>query len=278
MQLLKITITEKDLNKVKPIWKSDDGKEYPHTFSPSGMLIDELAYAIGQWTSEDLFQNNLDYEPNEPYQYNYEADLFEATKTLSQLKNVTKGLGTVINEGLFTKIDLQAGAYCALHIPQLWNDILVAYTEKLQFERTEGISKAYNEQLQKEIDSFHDDLRKEWLYGDRDCIGIIKEIKKYFEAESVEYSDKENDTFVFFFDKEQAKDTLENYDGEKLTVKNYTAYILTQIVEASKAREYKDKQEREKRKIERERLATYKKGQATQAEANRRAKLLSMTN
>jgi hypothetical protein len=41
-----ITLTQKDIEKANI------------QNSPSGMLIDELAYSAGQWTSEDLYSNN----------------------------------------------------------------------------------------------------------------------------------------------------------------------------------------------------------------------------
>jgi len=279
-ELLKVVITEKDLNKYKPIWKSQDGKEYPYSFSPSGMLIDELAYASGQWTSEDLWENNSAYEPSEPYDFNYEADLFANTKTNSQLSSMVTKLCSpnlyISFQDEETK-DMQAGAYCALKYPEDWKVVLEAYKDKLQQDRTEGISKKYNEDLQKEIDSFYDDLRQEWLHGDyRNFIGVIKEIQKYFNAEGVAYSEKESDVFTFYFDKEEAKETLENWNSEKLTIKNYKNYLLQQIVNTCENRKYKEKQKNEERKAERERLQAYKKEQAEKDEAERREKLLAM--
>ena len=281
-ELLKIIITDKDLKKYNKVMKNKDGEEYCNMFSDSGMIIDELAFASKQWTTDELYQNNADYEVYTPYGYNYEDALFTATKTskdilkLSSILGINKWSNRDIKEMEETK--LQAGAYIALAYPEAWEELLEKYKEKLQEDRTEGISKAYNEQLQKEIDSEWDNLYKEWLYGDRNEIGVIKEIKKYWEAEDVVYNKKDNDTFIFFFDKEQARDTLENYNGEKLSAKNYKDYLLGEIQEAGEARQYKDKEENEKRKIERERLAVYKKEQATQAEAERKAKLLSMIN
>lgn len=280
-ELLKIIITDKDLKKYKKVMKNKDGEEYRNMFSDSGMIIDELAYASKQWTSDELYQNNSEYEVYTPYEYNYEDDLFIATKTADKLYKLSYLLKVSLNanwERIAKEQKMQAGACVALNNPESWNELLQAYKEKLQEERTDGISKVYNEQLQEEIDSEWDNLYKEWLYGDRDSIGVIKEIKKYWEAEDVVYNKKDNDTFIFFFDKEQAKDTLENYNGEKLSAKNYKSYLLGEIQEAGEARQYKEKQENEKRKAERERLIEYKKERATQAELERKEKLLSMTN
>lgn len=267
---LKIVITQKDL------------KRYKIAFTDSGMIIDELAYASKQWTSDELWENNIDGEPYKPYNFNYEDELFTATKTDKKLYAIAKELKISLNanwEKIARKQKLQSGACIALNNPEAWQELLEAYKTVLEDQRTDGISKAYNEQLQKELDSFADDQYREWLYGDhRDYAGVIAEIRKFWEAEYVQYDDKKGDSFTFFFDKEYANDEMLNYDGSKSTAKNYKTHLLCEIKEASEARQYKEKQEAEKRKLERERLSQYKKEQATQAEAERKAKLLSMTN
>jgi len=187
-----ITITEKEFNKAKIknklIYKSTDDKEYAHSFSPSGMLIDELAYCAGQWTSEDLYCNNCEYEPNEPYNFNYENDLFENTKTDKDYYNLNVLLKVSYIPSLHNVAihgsDLQCGAFIALNYPDQWNELLDLYTEKLKGDRTEGISKKYNDELQKEINRNSDYLYREWLNGDhRDYNGVVYEIAKYFTDE-----------------------------------------------------------------------------------------------
>lgn len=276
---MNITITEKDLNKYKPVWTSDAGKEYPHSFSPSGELIDELAYACGQWTSDDLWDNNFEYEPNEPYHYNYEKDLFEHTKTQEELYELAEELDTGATIPT-KKTKLQAGAYMALNNPDQWNDLLKAYTSRLQEDRTDGISEAYNKQLQKEIYSYNNDLYREWLYGgqERDNNGVVYEIAKYFtearDGSYIKYDPKTKTDASYTF--ELNEEDIENAKDLGYKKNQIKSYLIGQIIDSCKAREYKDKQKNEERKAERERLAKYKAEQAERAKAERIAKLSSM--
>jgi len=138
---MNITITQKDIEKAG-IQNSE-----------SGMLIDELAYAAKQWTSEQLYSENIDYEPSFPYCFDYEADLLENTKTLQQLTGILEKIYYNFDTSKI-KISggssLQAGAQVALNYPDEWSEILEAYTEKLKDERTDGISEKYKEQAEKE--------------------------------------------------------------------------------------------------------------------------------
>lgn len=271
---MNITITEKDLEKRMPFVK---GKKYRHVFSPSGMLIDELAYCAGQWTSEELYSNNFEYEPNEPYSFDYEADLFSKTKTATDLLELASKLDIYIvpNDAMLKqKPPLQAGASCALHMPEKWQELLTAYTEKLKEDGIDSISEAYSKQLQKEKDSFNDDQYREWLNGDRsNYAGVVYEIAKYFTDERDGSYNKEDQSYTF---------TLNEYDIETAKDHGYKknqlkSWLLDRIINAGYAREEKENIEIEKRKAERERLAIYKKKQAEEAEADRKAKLLSMT-
>lgn len=261
-----VTITPKDITK------------YKLAFSASGEVIDELAYCAKQWTSEDLCNENIEYEPNEPYNFNYEADLFEATKTHPDLCNISRqvgydgnlpSLGMCIENG--TK--LQAGAFMALNFPDLWAELLELYTEKLKEDRFDSISKAYILELEKAIDSFYDDQEHEWLYGDRsNYAGVIYEIAKYFTDERKGSYDKKADEYTFTLnenDIEKAKD--EGYNKSQLK-----GWILDNASQSGDARRQKETDDREKRKIERERIAKYKAEQKAKAEEERKQKLLSM--
>lgn len=259
---MQITITQKDIEKNKIC------------NSPSGELIDELAYSAGEWTSEDLWGQNFDYEPSKPYSFNYEADLFEATKTLTQLQGLANSLDISINEGLFSGMNLQAGAYCALHMPEKWQELLTAYTEKLDEDGVDGISKAYNKELQDEKDSFNEDLYQEWLYGDhRNYNGVVYEISKYFTEERDGSYDKKSGEYTFTLGEED----IQNYKDAGYKKNQIKGALIDEIRSAGNARNQKEKVEMEKRKAERERLAIYKKEQADKAEAERKAKLLAMT-
>lgn len=274
----KITITQKDIEKEKI------------QFSPSGMLINELAYSSGEWTSEDLYDNNWEYAPREPYMFNFENDLFEATKTVKDYQKLIKDLNMSVGIKSAKTGGLQMGAYIALEHPEAWSELLEAYTEKLKEDQTEGISKAYNEALQKEQDSYHDDQYNEWLHGDRrDYKGIIRLIRDYFfdeaKAEYIPYDHKKKKEACFIFSVEPQE--LHNaYCGADLSASaesckdckkiDFKKELISSIKQAGEARNAKDKADRETRRIERERVAEYKKKRKEEEEAERKAKLLSM--
>lgn len=275
-----ITITEKELLKAYP---KVEGQKYKHCFSPSGMLIDELAYCAGQWTSEDLCENNFEYEPREPYSFNYEEDLFKATKTGDQLYAMAQKLEVSINANwsrLCKEQKLQAGACVALNNPGEWSNLLSAYTEKLQADGVDGISEAYNKELQDEKDSYNDDQYREWLNGDhRDYRGVVYEIAKYFTDERdgsyTKYNEatKTDASYTFTLNENDIETAKDNgYNKNQLK-----AWLLDSIIASGNDREREDKKKREARKEERERLAIYKKKQAEEADADRKAKLLAMT-
>lgn len=258
-----IVITQKDIEKAG-IQNSE-----------SGMLIDELAYSAKQWTSEMLYSENIDHEPSELYNFDYEDDLLENTKTREQLKYILQKLEIDMPIGLKVQnaCNLYAGAQVALNSPDEWNEILEAYTEKLKDERTDGISKKYNKALQDELDDWHNDRYSEWLNGDRDYIGVVKSIAKYFiDSGQGEYNKKYHEyTFLLNdYDIEKAKD--DGYNKRQLK-----KWILQSIMQSSENRAYADKAEREQRKAERERVAQYKKEQAEKADNERIARLKALT-
>src|ERR1035437_5484123 len=172
-------------------------------------LISELAYASKQWTEDDLWENNFSYEPNEPYDYNYENDLFKHTKTLKDFQKIADILEIKTEGTLQLQKKLQDGASIALNQPEIWRKLLEAYKDKLQEDRTDGISKDYNQDLQENIDSYQQDLYKEWLNGgqERDNNGVIYEISKYFTTNTDGEYDKNTDSYTFSLDDED----LANY-------------------------------------------------------------------
>lgn len=276
---MKITLTQLDIENAKL------------QNSPSGMLIDELAYSAGEWTSEDLYTNNMEYEPYTPYDYNYEKDLFAHTQTLEQYTELCDKLQANMgsNEALldYKKSNLQAGAYMALNYPEQWAELLDAYKEKLQEDRTDGISKEYNDQLQKEIDEYNKDQYNKWLYGDhRDYAGVIRMISKYYTGDynNCKYIPHSRETeeacFIFDIDDEQLHDDYCgcNDTAETCTEKHdYKADLLVTISNAGFRRAEKDKAERAKRAEERAKTKEYQAKRKAQEKAERRAKLLAMT-
>lgn len=260
----KITITQKDIKK-HDIQNTD-----------SGYIIDELAFSAGQWTSDDLYENNLDYEPTEPYNYDFEADLFEHTVTKEQLHNLAERLdvGCTLSK---RKSNLQAGAYMALHNPTQWQELLKAWESavRMQDDWTEGglLSEAYQKELEEEKQSFHDDLYKEWLNGDyRGFAGVVYEIAKHFTDNREGDWDEKKAEYTF---------TLNEYDIEELKDRGYRSNqlkkaLLDSIKLASDNRSAKEKADREKRREEYERTKAYKEERKKQEEEARKKKLLAM--
>ena len=202
---MEIKITQKDL------------KKHDISYSDSGLVIDELAYCAGEYTYDEMYVNNLDDEPNEPYIYNYETDLFEQTKTREELNNIIEllGLGIPIGLSVHNQSNIQAGAQFALNAPEIWAEILEAYTQKLKENGTYNnisISKKYDIAIAKERSSYHQDMYREWLYGDRQYYaGIIYEIaKKFTNTRKSEYNEKK-DTYTFFLDECDIEDA--KYQG-----------------------------------------------------------------
>lgn len=260
---MNITITQKDIEKAKI------------QFSESGCIIDELAYSAGEYTSEQLYESNFDYEPSEPYNFDYETDLLDNTKTREQLNDIISKLDIDIPVGLSVQNEsnLYAGAQMALNNKERFQELLEAYTEKLKEDRTDSISNEYNKQLQSELDDWYDDIYRAWLKGDRDYIGVVKSIARYFtDCGEGEYN-KTNHEYTFL---------LNDYDIEKAKEEGYNKrqlkkWLLDSIYQSGEARDYRDKQERLKRKAERERLAEYRKEQAEKAENERIARLKTLT-
>jgi len=263
---MKITLTQKDIEKAKI------------QNSASSMLIDELAYSAGQWTSEDLYQNNFDYEPIEPYMFDYEADLLANTKTEEDIYRVIKELGIGMNANITTlakKAKLQAGAWIALEQPEFFSTLLEAYTSYLKEHGTDqNISKDHAKELEEAKDSYYDDQYREWLNGDRsNYAGVVYEIAKYFTDERDGSYDKKAGEYTFELNEED----IENAKDSGYNKRQLKAWLLDSVRNSGNAKASKDRQEREERKAEREKQTAYKAEQKASAEAERKAKLLSMT-
>jgi hypothetical protein len=295
-----IVITQEDIEK-----KNKQGDNLSSCTS-SGELIDVLAYSANEYTREDLY-GYADGEPNEPYTFNFESDLLNNTKTKEQLKNVMYALTTETKnfhanaffDRVFENENIKNyGAYFALHYDYEFRDLLEAYTNDIK-ENKGGLygegkisSEAYQKELQDAIDSYYEDITKEWLYGgqQRDNNGIVYSIGKFYtgdNASEAEYNEKEN-TFSLVL---SAIDIHENvcgcsdFDSYNTNIEcpnikdiDLKAYILDQIKSACESRKIKETKEREARTIEQERLTTYKAKQKAEEESERKTKLESLIN
>ena len=249
----------------------------PKDIETDSSLISELAGASKQWTEYDLWENNFEYEPDEPYDYDYETDLFEHTKNARDLYILATTLEISLNanwERLAKEQKLQAGACVALNNQEQWDELLKAHKEKLQTERTDGISESYNKELQESIDSYQEDLYREWLYGgrERDNNGVIYEISKYFTSNTNGQYDEKTGSYTFVLD----EDDIQNYKDIGYKASQFKRALIDDIKTAIINVRTNSKLEQEKMKAERDRMKAYKAERAQQEAEERKAKLLSM--
>lgn len=268
-------------------------KDIKNTYSASGTIIDELAYASGQWTEEDLRNNNYDYE-YESFDYinehfNFEDALLKATKQATDLLEIASKLNVYLvpNDEMMKENELQAGASCALNMSDKWTELLKAYEnkckeEQYQFDDSNFLSKYapdYVKELREGDDSFWEDLTNEWLYGghERDNNGILCEIKKYFGAEDIQFDEKNWDNITLEFDEDELHEQYCGCGDDKCKEKpDYKKDILAHIQSASEGRHNKEKAERAKRSEERAKTKEYQDRRKAEAEAERKVKLLAL--
>jgi len=255
-------------------------------FTNTGRVIDELSYSAGEWTEDDLFMNNLEYEADniEPYNFNFEDDLLQNTKTMPAFKKLLATLKIDIEENT-TKVNdqsnLQAGAYYAINYPEAFNNLLKEYTAKVKeqlYNYDIILSAQYQKEIEENRESYQREEYNEWLYGDhRNYRGVIALISKYYteDSEAGSYNEKE-DIFTFTIDKETAKEELEAYQDGNFTIAKYKIYLLEQIKNKINNRYEKDQAEKRKRKEEREKTEAYKKQRKAEEEAERLAKLKTL--
>lgn len=279
--LIKVIINEKDLAK------------YKLSYSASGRVIDELAFSAKQWTEEDLFENNMDYD-RESFGYinehfNFEDALLKVTKDWQKMLELRKVLecANLVSLALFDKYKqsgLQAGAFLALNCPDTFAVMLKSYEEKCkdymhEYYDSEFLDKyapEYKQELVDAVDDFWKQMNKEWLYGDyRDYSGVIYEIGKYWEAEDQKY-DEDDDTFIFFFDKETAESELLDWSAERFSAKRYKNYLLSRIADRSYGHNSLAREKRQKYIDEAKKLHEYKEKQRAEAEEERKQKLLRL--
>ena len=264
----------------------------------SGQLIDKLAKAIGEWESNELWENNIDYQDEGALylvsQYDYEAALIEI---LNKQKNgLSVLIDAIADETPEQKVKIVAacidkklkqGAALALNAPDLFTALLSDFTDaikesKYSYMEDDSFIAKYAPELakdmQKAVDEFQEDQYKEWLYGDhRDFAGILRLAAKFFDAESVDY-DRKADEITLEFTPEAASEMLNEYEeGTKATAKNVKSELCDLIANKMEARADEEKAKREKRAAESKVTREYQAKRKADDEAERIAKLKSMT-
>lgn len=269
----------------------------------SGRLIDKIAVALDQWTENEAWENNTEYE-RESFDYimehwREENDLIAALDQ-AEKKNKAAGLLNALTEihdetpeeiaKLITarkaRPKLKAGAAIALQSPESWTALLESYKEKAEEYMHEYFDNPWlntyapdlQKELQESIDSFWKQLEHDRIWGDRDSAGIIRTLEKKMEAEDVNYNEK-SEIVTLEFTPDQAAEFYENNTGEetkKITAGKLKRAVVDWITSNQEHEHNKKKAENEKRRAESERVNTYKAEQKKIAEAERIAKLAAM--
>lgn len=247
----------------------------------SGTLIDKVAIACGQWTEDDLYQNNFEYEGESvDYVWNnfdYENAFLE---WLNKNENEVKRL-----EG-FDQSKLKAGAFLAIHYPSEFADRQKEYQEKLneaRYSSEEAIAELSPELAKKceeAQDQFWKQLRKEWLFGDyREWAGMDKELARKVGAMKADYIEA-TDTMFLTYSFDEAREFIEDKEGiseGRITASRLKQDIVDWIEDNQQYNMTKEREENKKRVDECKRLNEYKAQQAKDAATERKAKLLKMT-
>ncbi len=279
--MYKITIKNKDIKEDR---------------TDSGRLIDKMAMSIGQWTENDLFINNVDYE-HESFDYIYEHFDFEKAFLTWLNKKKDKQISEYLKKDEvyhgdeilkdYKKKKLLFGAYFALNYPVNYATELEQFQSELEEERSEYYEsekmEEYAPELKKELEESVEDFQKrnyrEWLYGDYSNFrGILCEFKKKIEAEKVEYGEKEDELYIEIDETADLDFYYNNSldDERRFTKKEMKDLIVDTITNGMIGHDEKQQAERKKRSEEYTRVRNYKEEQAKEAEKERREKLLAM--
>lgn len=293
-----VTISDKDILK------------YGNDCTMSGQSIDMLAMAIGEWTEEDLTQNNHAYEYDGlEYifeHFNFENALLEHGAAMAKEGNASgfidevlgyaawlhedeeKGNEVKYEQGMnlfmaYYRQKLQVGAWFAINYPLTWQKALEAFEERcedLKFNYNEGelerIAPKLAAEITESIEDFWQELQEEWLNGSRDFAGILRIAAKRLSAESVEWLNQKNEIAVTWSD-EGAREFLTGTDAEDkpsmAALKRELSYYIAckMNTEASK-----EQAEKERRKAERERVVKYQAERKQAAELERIEKLKTL--
>lgn len=287
MKTVDITIKQKDVEELQ--------------YSASGCLVEELALSAGEWDYEDMRDANMEYlgswAQTVRKEWNYERTTLDALNKIESEKDLLEFLGDAGTEDdqwtypdgftwkAYEAQELQLGAYLALEYPDDFAR-LVEMVEAQLGDDVEGYADEFarlyapdfTKAVQEADDGEEDELRRQWLHGDRSDTGTLDRIRKFYGAEDITYDDKKGDCITFSFDPDIAREQVANNYGEetKYTDKMMREHVLSEIKSSAKLRADERKRKSEARKAERERLSTYKAGQAAEAKARKEAELRAM--
>lgn len=256
--------------------------------SEAGQPADVLALALKQWTQDELFENNIEYEWQCGASYHIENYNFES-RVLDWLNRYPEELPESLRpewkKQAHKPHGLKAGAWLALNKPEDFAAELENYTDEIK----EAVRSYYDvdrkniafelaEQVRQGVEDFHAQNYKEWLHGDySDFAGILKMAARKYDIERVTLEEKTG-RLVFDFTDEQAREFMNNEGEEnerptKARMLELLAYRIN--ADADNYAEHK-KAERAKRAEEYQKTRAYKEQRKAEAEAERIEKLKAM--
>lgn len=253
-------------------------------YTSSGRLIDKIAMSIDQWTEEDLYSNNIDYQSEN---FNYVIRNFDMEKAFIEYLNKMSDDDADVYVYFArpprpSQQKLKFGAYLALNLTDFYQEKLEEFEQDLKDNMYQYYdSKIFDEkapELKKELEeaekNFWKDLEHGWLYGDRSESGLIEKYQKSIQAKEVNY-DQKKDIITITIDPEDASELIYG-DGTIATKKETKEFLISEIENGMSHTAEKNKTKSEERRIEWQKKKAIKEAQAKKDEEERKAKLLAM--
>lgn len=232
---IKFTITAEDVEKENDTW--------------SGQLVDFLAVASSWWEWNECTEQNFSYIDE-----SIENTFNEIDHESAYIEHLNKTLPPV--DGL------KAGAYCALNKPKSFANRLEEWVEKQREAMAQCLGEyshmpePYATELAKAYDWYEDNLRTEWLQGDRSHTGVLHEIqtKLFGTYAPFEYND-ETDTFTAIISRE---DAIEEMDVQKPTAEKVKRAYIDYFVRKFNTERQEQHEKAEKQRKEWQETQAYK--------------------
>lgn len=251
---MKITLTAKDFE------KEND------TFS--GQLIDFLAVAASWWEWNECYEQNIPY-------------IDEAMEmAFNEIDHESAYIEHLNIQG--KPVDgLKYGAWYALNMPSDFLDELNKWTDERREEVNEYIGdyshmqEPYATELQNSFKWHEEQLRNEWLNGDRSNLGLLHNVQKdlFGTYAPIEY-DETTDTITAEISIEDAENEL---GVQKPTTKKVKSAYIDYFVRMFNSERERQHVKAEKQRKEREETMVYQQERQEEEDQKRIARLKSMT-
>lgn len=258
------------------------------TNTDSGFFLDEIAKALGLYTSMELEESNLDYMfTNVDYfinDFDYESAFIEylnenpdSDVEVAQIDSAARAE--------FESSDLKLGAWLALNRPELFEGKLEAFKDDEQENarnHEQTLSKLLDE-VEEAEGAAQEELYHEWLHGDRGELGLLGELSRrlFEERYHVEYTpDKRYLTISATADEMVGFMELDDDEANNLTnvqvAERFKIEFVAWVERTAYNNVQKDSADTLKRTEEYKRQAAYKAEQEAKKVAARVARLNAM--